>query len=208
MVDLYYNGQSVTGLTAKNTMDIKYTLASEDNSVIRDLEVDDDGNHFIESAENDLATFFTKYPDTLVDGLYWGKGMDIGGNASDSDYLYTSEDTVTVTNGVAIDDLELERLDMLTVYITGVAKQGVVLKSISINDIEVAKPNTDLTPDIVSTAVDINLAKYIENYMSYNTESTLDFSVTVNTDYGDITLTESVDLANASEVLLDGTAIQ
>lgn len=208
MVDLYYNGQSVTGLTAKNTMGIKYTLASEDNSVIRDLEVDDDGNHFIESAENDLATFFTQYPDTLVDGLYWGKGMDIGGNASDSDYLYTSEDTVTVTNGVAIDDLELERLDMLTVYIIGVAKQGVVLKSISINDIEVAKPNTDLTPDIVSTAVDINLAKYIENYMSYNTESTLDFSVTVNTAYGDITLTESVDLANASEVLLDGTAIQ
>lgn len=205
---MYFNGQSITGLTAKNTMDIKYTLASEDNSVIRDLEVDDNGNHFIESESNDLSTFFTQYPDTRVDGLYWGKGIDINGSASDSDYLYTSKDTVTVTNGIAMDDLELERLDMLTVYITGVGKQGVVLKSVSINGVEVAKPNVDLTPDIVSSSVDINLAGYIENYMSYNIESTLEFSVVVNTDNGDTTLTESVDLVNASEVLLDGAQIQ
>lgn len=188
-------------------MDIKYTLASEDNSVIRDIEVDDSGNHFIEASESDLATFFTQYPETLVDGLYWGKGVSKDSTPADSDYLYTSEDTVSISSGVALDELEVSRLNMLLVYIRSISVEEFTLKSISINGVEVAKPDI-----LISSVTELNLASYIENYMSYNTTiDTLEYSVVVNTTKGDTTLTETADLsthiANV-RVVLDGSLIQ
>lgn len=189
-------------------MDIKYTLASEDNSVIRDIEVDDSGNHFIEASENDLATFFTQYPDTLVKGLYWGKGVSKDTTPVDSDYLYTSEDTVSISKGVALDDLKVSRLNMLLVYIRGISVEEFTLKSISINGVEVAKPDI-----LISNVTEmLNLASYIENYMSYDTTiDTLEYSVVVNTTKGDTTITDTADLsahiANV-RVLLDGSIIQ
>lgn len=206
LVDLSFGGKSITGLTAKNTMGIKYTLKSENNSVIRDLEIDDSGNYFIEADENDLATFSTQYPETLVEGLYWGKGWSKDGRPADSDYLYTSEDTVKVSNGVALDDLEVNRLNMLLVYIRSISVEEFTLKSISINGVEVAKPDA-----LISGVTELNLASYIENYMSYNTTKPLEYSVVVNTTNGDTTLTESVDLSAGImqvHVLLDGSTIQ
>lgn len=187
-------------------MGIKYTLASENNSVVRDLEIDDSGNHFIEAEKSDLATFVTQYPETLVEGLYWGKGWSKNGKSADSDYLYTSEDTVKVSNGVALDDLQVNRLNMLLVYIRSISVEEFTLKSISINGIEVAKPDV-----LISGVTELNLASYIENYMSYNTTKPLEYSVVVNTTNGDTTLTESADLSAGImqvRVLLDGSTIQ
>lgn len=187
-------------------MNIKYTLASENNSVVRDLEVDDSGNHFIEAEKNDSATFLTQYPETLVEGLYWGKGWSKDGKPADSDYLYTSEDTVKISNSVALDDLQVNRLNMLLVYIRSISVEEFTLKSISINGVEVAKPDV-----LISGATELNLASYIENYMSYNTTKPLEYSVVVNTTNGDTTLTEQVDLSAGImqvRVLLDGSTIQ
>lgn len=207
LVDLVYNGKSLTSLSAKNTMDIKYTLASEDNKVIRDIEVDDSGNHFIEAEKNDSATFLTQYPETLVEGLYWGKGRLMSPDVtttSDSAYLYTSEDTVTISNGVALDGLELNRLPMLSIYIRNVNRAVVwTLKSISIDGVEVAKPDKLVT----NSNGYWSLESYIENYMSYNTTRTVEYSVVVNAHGVDTTLTASVDLSEDSNVVLDGSNI-
>lgn len=190
-------------------MDVKYTLASEDNSVIRDIEVDDDGNHFIEASENDLATVFTQYPDTLVDNLFWGAGLAIDATEStESDYLYTANDTVNVTGGVAMDDLELSRLPMYSIGIYGLSVQGVVLKSITINDVLVASPNIDMTPDVVTDPVDYDLRGILTNYMSYAEEITLNVSVVVETDSGQTTLTAEADLSQSDEVRIEASEVK
>lgn len=187
-------------------MDIKYTLASEDNKVIRDIEIDDLGNHFIEAEKNDSATFLTQYPETLVEGLYWGKGWFLSGKSADSDYLYTSEDTIKISNGVARADLRVDRLDMLSVYIRSISVEEFTLKSISINGIEVAKPDV-----LISGVIVLNLASYIENYMSYNTTKPLEYSVVVNTTNGDTTLMGTADFSRGFGqvcVILDGSIIK
>lgn len=159
-------------------MGIKYTLKSENNSVVRDLEIDDSGNYFIEANKNDLATFSTQYPETLVEGLYWGKGTDKEGKANDSDYLYIAKDdeTVTVSDSVALDDLELKRLDMFGVFIFTAVKTFITLKKIYINNIEVAHPNADLTVESGFT----NIAEYIENYMSIAKWYVFEFSAVIS----------------------------
>lgn len=197
--------QSATRLTDKNIMAIKYTLLSENNSTIRDLEVDDSGNLFIEANSDDLATFFIQYPDTLIEGLYWGKGLNKNGKVgSFSDCFYITEDAVTVSNGVAIDDLTWRRLHMLLVYLTNIEGKRFTLKSISIAGIEVAKPGVVIS----GTSEGLNLASYIENYMSYNTIKTLEFAIVVTTTSGDTTLTTSVDLDNHYQVIFNGSTIK
>lgn len=210
LVDLVYNGKSLTSLSAKNTMDIKYTLASEDNSVIRDIEVDDSGNHFIEAEKSDLATFFTQYPDTLVDNFYWGAGIAIDATEPiESDYLYTADDTVTITNGAVVDDLELSRLHMYSAGIYGLSIQGVVLKSITLNGVLVTTPNIDMTPDAVTDPVNYDLRGILENYMSYAKRITLDISVVVETASGQTTLTATTMLgATSAELHIDASGVK
>lgn len=186
-------------------MAIKYTLASENNSVVRDLGIDDLGNHFIEANRDDLVTFLTQYPETLVEGLYWGKGW-FDSKPADSDFLYIAENRVKVSNGVARDDLPVKRLDMLSVSIGRISVEEFTIKSISINGIEVAKPDV-----LISGVMMLNLASYIENYMSYNTTKNLEYSVVVNTTNGDTTLTKTANLSagiGRVSVILDGSIIK
>ena len=102
----------MTDLGAENTCNIKYTLASEDNKILHDIEIDNSGEHFIESADEDLATFKMEWPETDVDGLYWGRVTE---HPEDKDYFYTVEDgkTVNVTSGVVVESLEIDRLSLV-----------------------------------------------------------------------------------------------
>lgn len=100
----------MTTLGAENTYNIKYTLASEDNKVLHDIDIDDMGEHFIESADEDLATFKMDWP--KYRGLCWGRVTE---HPKDNDYFYTVEDgkTVNVTSGVVMESLEIDRLPLV-----------------------------------------------------------------------------------------------
>ena len=192
-------------MKAENIGYIKYTLESEGNSVTRDLKIDDIGNYFIEASNDDLANFFTQYPDTLVRGLYWGKGIKLGYDQGDnSDYSYRCNDRIRVSKGAALGNLEISRLGMLTVYLINIGGYRITLKSISIDGVEVANPNEE-----ISGVGNYNIAKYIENYMSYNIGRIINYSVVIGTTNGDKTVTASVDTRDDNnKVLLDTSMIK
>ena len=100
----------MTTLGAENTYNIKYTLASEDNKVLHDIEIDDMGEHFIESADEDLATFKMDWPND--NGLCWGRVTE---HPQDNDYFYTVTDgtSLNVTSGAVIESLVVDRLPLV-----------------------------------------------------------------------------------------------
>lgn len=139
-------------------------------------------------------------------GLHWGKGLPIDGSeANDDAYYYLSTARVRVSNGVALDSLDIYRLPMYAAYITNIEGKRFTIRSISINGTQLM--------DIYSISVDnksvLNLADYTQDYMSYEYMiQTLDYSVEVETDsYETKTLTASVDLSRDNKVLLDGSII-
>lgn len=204
-INLSFNGSPISDLYWTNTEYIKYTLASEDNSVTRDLEIDR-GSCFIEATSDDLVTFFTRYPMSQIwelNYLYWGAGLPIDGSQADNDdYSYISEDTVKVSKGVALDSLELDRLPMYAAYITNVGDKVFTVESVSINGFDI-----NIIPDDSHYDTNYNLANCIQDFMSYTTAKTLEFSVVVRTDNGSTTLTGSVDLSKDNKLLIDGSSI-
>ena len=100
----------MTNLGAENTYNIKYTLASEDDKVLHDIDIDDMGEHFIESADEDLATFKMDWPNN--GGLCWGRVTE---HPQDNDYFYTVKDgtSLNVTSGAVIESLEVDRLPLV-----------------------------------------------------------------------------------------------
>lgn len=139
-------------------------------------------------------------------GLHWGKGLPIdGGEAHASDYLYTSKDTIRVSNGVALASLKLNRLPMYAAYITNIEGKSFTIRSISINGTKLMLFDFDR---VYNKSV-LNLADYTEDYMSYEPMiQTLEYSVEVETSNGSTTLTASVDLSRDNKVLLDGSIIK
>lgn len=100
----------MTTLGAENTYNIKYTLASEDDKVLHGIEIDDMGEHFIESADEDLATFKMDWPDNK--SLCWGRVTE---HPNDNDYFYTVTDgtSLNITSGLVIESLEIDRLPLV-----------------------------------------------------------------------------------------------
>lgn len=100
----------MTTLGAENTYNIKYTLASEDNKVLHDIEINDIGEHFIESADEDLATFKMNWPNNK--SLCWGRVTE---HPQDNDYFYTVTDgtSLNITSGAVIESLEIDRLPLV-----------------------------------------------------------------------------------------------
>ena len=100
----------MTTLGAENTYNIKYTLASEDNKVLHDIEINDSGEHFIESADEDLATFKMEWLND--NGLCWGRVTE---HPQDNDYFYTVTDgtSLNVTSGAVIESLVVDRLPLV-----------------------------------------------------------------------------------------------
>nr|DAD86052.1 MAG TPA: hypothetical protein [Siphoviridae sp. ctoSr5] len=185
-----------------NTKQIGYTLLSEGDSITRHLAFSD-GKCFIEARDNDVVSFYTEYPLTNPTGLYWGRGLDIDGEAYNSDYLYSSIDRITVSNGVVKYSLKLDRLPMYAAYLINTEGKAFTIKSISINGVTVERPN-----EFIKNLSRYNLASYTQDYMSYRNIKTLEYSVVIGANSGDITLTASIDLSKDNKILLDCSTIQ
>lgn len=189
-------------MNSRNTKQIGYTLLSEGDSITRHL-VFSNGKCFIEARDNDIVSFFTEYPLTNPTGLYWGEGLNIDGEAYDSDYLYSSIDRISVSNGVVKYSLMLDRLPMYAAYLTNIEGKEFNLYSISINGVEVSN-----CKQYVGNKVRYNLASYTKDYMSYRNIKTLEYSVVVQKISGELkTLTASVDLSKDNKLLIDGSTI-
>ena len=128
-----------------------------------------------------MVTFSTLYPETSVSGLYWEKGVPLSGENNDEDYLYisTENNTVIVSNGAALYDLELDRLPMLAIRLYSKSEQVITLKSITIDNTVVARPDATLT-----VSGFLSITEFVENYMSYARTGKLNISVLVTV--GDI----------------------
>lgn len=140
-------------------------------------------------------------------GLHWGKGLPIDGSqAADDAYLYKYRGRVGVSNGVALDSVELDRLPMYAAYITNIKDKRFTIRSISIN----GKDSLIHSFEEVYNKSVLNLADYTEDYMSYEPMiQTLEYSVVVHTSNGgDTTLTASVDLSRDNKIVLDGSIIK
>lgn len=133
-----------------------------------------------------MVTFSTQYPETLVSGLYWGKGIPLSDENNDEDYLYisTEHNTVIVSDDAASDDLELDRLPMLAIRLYSKSEQVITLKSITIDNTVVARPDATLT-----VTGFLSITEFVENYMSYTRTGKLNISVLVTV--GDIPKTIS-----------------
>lgn len=166
-----YGGSSLYGLSAKNTMDIKYTLASEDNAVIRDIEVDDEGNHFIEADSDDLATFFTSYPYSRIPGLYWGSFTDL--SFTPAGILCIADDTVTIADGVALDDLDVNYLPQIIYTITNNSADAFIIKSVKLDGVEVFSGSFEVASG------EAKLLSFLNDYQSFDTSVISDLDVEV-----------------------------
>lgn len=78
--------------------------------MLHDIEIDDMGEHFIESADEDLATFKMNWPNN--NSLCWGR---ITEHPQDNDYFYTVIDgtSLNITSGEVIESLRIDRLPLV-----------------------------------------------------------------------------------------------
>lgn len=210
-INLSFDGSPISGLSNQNIGGIKYSLLSEMldpdiRSTYRYIEIDSSGKYFIEAADNDTVEFDNVLINPMIPGLQWGKGLPIDGSeANDDAYYYTCYDRVKVSNGVALASVELNRLPMYAAYITNISDKEFTIRSISINGTQLMLSDFDR---VYHESV-LNLAKYTEDYMSYEPMiQTLEYSVEVETgSYETKTLTASVDLSRDNKVILDGSII-
>lgn len=209
-INLSYDGSPISGLGNQNIGNITYSSLLPGKSDVeytkRQIEIDNDGKYFIEVDDNDYISFDTPLVNPMFPGLHWGKGLPIDGSqANDDAYLYTSDASVRVSNGVALDSLKLGRLPMYAAYITNIADKEFTIRSISING------NKILTFRPVSVYHEsvLNLADYLEDYMSCEPMvQTLEYSVEVETSSRETkTLTASIDLSKDNKLLIDGSTI-
>lgn len=104
LINLIGEDKNTLNLEAKNVQNIAYTLASEDNETSHILDIDEQGNAYINAKEEDLATF------SILDNpysLYWGSSSETG----DTSYSYKPiTESVNITKGEVVEPLELKKL--------------------------------------------------------------------------------------------------
>ena len=108
LINLIGEDKNTLNLEAKNVQNISYTLASEDNETSHILDVDEQGNAYINAKEEDLATF------SILDNpysLYWGSSSETG----DTSYSYKPiTESLNITKGAVVEPLELKKLHKIS----------------------------------------------------------------------------------------------
>ena len=108
LINLIGEDKNTLNLEAKNVQNISYTLASEDNETSHILDVDEQGNAYINAKEEDLATF------SILDNpysLYWGSSSETG----DTSYSYKPiTESLNITKGKVVEPLELKKLHKIS----------------------------------------------------------------------------------------------
>lgn len=108
LINLIGEDKNTLNLEAKNVQNIAYTLASEDNETSHILDIDEQGNAYINAKEEDLATF------SILDNpysLYWGSSSETG----DTSYSYKPiTASLNITKGEVVEQLELKKLHKIS----------------------------------------------------------------------------------------------
>ena len=108
LINLIGEDKNTLNLEAKNVQNIAYTLASEDNETSHILDIDEQGNAYINAKEEDLATF------SILDNpysLYWGSSSETG----DTSYSYKPiTASLNITKGEVVEPLELKKLHKIS----------------------------------------------------------------------------------------------
>ena len=108
LINLIGEDKNTLNLEAKNVQNIQYTLASEDNETSHILNIDEQGNAYINAKEEDLATF------SILDNpysLYWGSSSETG----DTSYSYKPiTESLNITKGAVVEPLELKKLHKIS----------------------------------------------------------------------------------------------
>ena len=190
LINLIGEDKNTLNLEAKNVQNIEYTLASEDNTTSHILDIDEQGNAYINAKEEDLATF------SILDNpysLYWGSSSETG----DTSYSYKPiTESLNITKGKVVEPLELKKLNKITYQFFNNRKpeNGSYNLDIKITgfdkDIKIQENNVD--------NMFFDISKYLENYLCIDVDNLKTFNLYLSHKNDDV----------SSEIIFDASQVQ
>ena len=190
LINLIGEDKNTLNLEAKNVQNISYTLASEDNETSHILDVDEQGNAYINAKEEDLATF------SILDNpysLYWGSSSETG----DTSYSYKPiTESLNITKGAVVEPLELKKLHKISYQFFNNRKpaNGVYNLDIKITgfdkDIKIKENNVD--------NMFFDISKHLENYLCIDIDNIKTFNLYLSHKDDNV----------SSEILFDASQVQ
>ena len=190
LINLIGEDKNTLNLEAKNVQNIAYTLASEDNTTSHILNIDEQGNAYINAKEEDLATF------SILDNpysLYWGSSSETG----DTSYSYKPiTESLNITKGKVVEPLELKKLNKITYQFFNNRKpeNGSYNLDIKITgfdkDIKIQENNVD--------NMFFDISKHLENYLCIDVDNLKTFNLYLSHKNDD----------ESSEIIFDASQVQ
>ena len=190
LINLIGEDKNTLNLEAKNVQNIEYTLASEDNTTSHILDIDEQGNAYINAKEEDLATF------SILDNhysLYWGSSSETG----DTSYSYKPiTESLNITKGKVVEPLELKKLNKITYQFFNNRKpeNGSYNLDIKITgfdkDIKIQENNVD--------NMFFDISKHLENYLCIDVDNLKTFNLYLSHKNDDV----------SSEIIFDASQVQ
>ena len=190
LINLIGEDKNTLNLEAKNVQNIQYTLASEDNETSHILGIDEQGNAYINSKEEDLATF------SILDNpysLYWGSSSETG----DTSYSYKPiTESLNITKGAVVEPLELKKLHKISYQFFNNRKpaNGAYNLDIKITgfdkDIKIQENNVD--------NMFFDISKHLENYLCIDIDNLKTFNLYLSHKNDNV----------SSEILFDASQVQ
>lgn len=190
LINLIGEDKNTLNLEAKNVQNIQYTLASEDNETSHILDIDEQGNAYINAKEEDLATF------SILDNpysLYWGSSSETG----DTSYSYKPiTESLNITKGAVVEPLELKKLHKISYQFFNNRKP----KNGSYNlDIKITGFDKDIK--IQENNVDnmfFDISKHLENYLCIDIDNLKTFNLYLSHKNDNV----------SSEIIFDASQVQ
>ena len=190
LINLIGEDKNTLNLEAKNVQNIQYTLASEDNETSHILDIDEQGNAYINAKEEDLATF------SILDNpysLYWGSSSEI----DDTSYSYKPiTESLNITKGAVVEPLELKKLHKISYQFFNNRKpaNGVYNLDIKITgfdkDIKIKENNVD--------NMFFDISKHLENYLCIDIDNLKTFNLYLSHKNDNV----------SSEIIFDASQVQ
>lgn len=190
LINLIGEDKNTLNLEAKNVQNIQYTLASEDNETSHILDIDEQGNAYINAKEEDLATF------SILDNpysLYWGSSSE----TDDTSYSYKPiTESLNITKGAVVEPLELKKLHKISYQFFNNRKpaNGVYNLDIKITgfdkDIKIKENNVD--------NMFFDISKHLENYLCIDIDNLKTFNLYLSHKNDNV----------SSEIIFDASQVQ
>lgn len=163
LINLIGEDKNTLNLEAKNVQNIAYTLASEDNETSHILDIDKQGNAYINAKEEDLATF------SILDNpysLYWGSSSETGNTS----YSYKPiTESLNITKGKVVEPLELKKLHKISYQFYNSRKEELGNYTIDVTIKGFDEPIRIIEENAKSGMTDIS--NHFENYLCIDTDN-------------------------------------